>query len=205
MNIIFVTRCYKPTNLQAIKDNLKEVFQGQTEHSYVQYLLVDMSYGQKEQAFYKLEDEHTKVNFIYNKQDYYNNSSIDQLANRLHEDQNSWLYVLDDDNLINKNFLNVFNDYKGEDVLVVDSNYLRFLTLPTAGRVIGAVDYCNYIVKLNVKKQIKLIQQGEKSYQTDGRFFLHLMQKQYKFKFTHQVVVKKDAFKRPLNVLNRNA
>lgn len=202
MNIIFVTRCYKPTNLQAIKDNLKEVFQGQTEHSYVQYLLVDMSYGQKEQAFYKLEDEHTKVNFIYNKQDYYNNSSIDQLANRLSEDQNSWLYVLDDDNLILKDFLKVFDN--NVDVLVVDSNQLKFTSIPAVGKVIGKIDYCNYIVKLNVKKQIKLIQQGNKSYQTDGRFFEKLVADKYNIKLTKVLAVKKDAFKRPLNVLKKD-
>ena len=204
MNIIFVTRCYKPTNLQILKDNLKEVFQKQTEHTYVQYLLVDMSYGQKEQAFYPFEDEHTKVVITYNKIDYYNSSNIDSLTNRLKSDQNSWVYCLDDDNLINDNFLTIFNNLQDEEVLVVNNNYLKFNSPLQVGKIIGKIDLCNYVVKLNVKKKVDFYDQDKLSYECDGRFFEKLVTQQYKIKYTNICVVKKGALKRPLNVLRKD-
>ena len=200
MNIIFITRCYKPTNLQQSKDNLREVFANQVEHTYVQYLLVDMSYGETEEHFKCFEDENTKVVFIYNKKDYYNNYGIDQVVNSIEDDQNTWIYVFDDDNLLNKDFINIFDEYEGEEVLVVNWNKPHC----TVGNVVGKVDTCNYIVKLRVRKETPVYYEGFKSYPADGVFFENLMKKQYKIKYTtHYNVITYAALKRPLNVLNR--
>ena len=158
MKIIFITRCYKPTNLQAIKDNLKEVFYKQSEHSYVQYLLVDMSYGEKEQAFKCFEDEHTKTYFIYEKKDYYNNSGIDQLLKKINEDQNDWVYVLDDDNFINKDILKAFDSYLDEDVILVNSNTIKISKRPNLGSAfLVAVFFFCFIRFLSFKASILLL------------------------------------------------
>lgn len=204
MKVIFVTRCYKPTNIQRIKDNLKQVFSAQTEHSYIQYLLVDMSYGQSEQSFKCFEDEHTVVLFTYEKKDYYNTFGIDQLINSIKDQQNVWVYFLDDDNFINQNFLTIFNNYQGEDVFVVNSNRLSFNKPLTVGNVVSKIDLCNYIVTLKVKKENNFYKENQLSYASDGRFFENLLKKQYKIKYLNQRVVTKDAMKRPLNVLRKD-
>lgn len=204
MNIVFITRCYKPTNIQAIKDNIKEVFSNQEEHNYTQYLLVDLSYNQLQENFKCFEDDKTKVVFTYNKRDHYNSYGISQLIKTLEGDQNTWVYILDDDNFILKDFLTVFSKQSNEDVLVVNNNALKFTSLPAIGKVIGNIDVSNYIVKLNVFKDNSFFVEGRKSYQSDGLFFENLLKKQYLFKCTNKCVITKDALKRPLNVLRKD-
>lgn len=201
MNIIFLTRCYKPNNIQTLKDNLKDVFCNQTAHSYVQYLIVDMSYGQKQQTFNQFVDEHTKVYFVYNKKDYYNSWGMDQLIKRIRDDQNSWVYILDDDNTINKNFLKVFDNYQNEDVFVINWNRPK----PAIGKIIGFIDASNYIVKLKARKETPMYIEDKKSYQCDGRLFQNLVKKQYNIKYTTGPnVMKYSALERPLNVLRKD-
>lgn len=205
MNIIFITRCYKPTNLQAIKDNLKEVFYNQSDHTYVHYLLVDMSYGEKEQAFKCFEDEHTKTYFIYEKKDYYNNSGIDQLLKKINEDQNDWVYVLDDDNFINKDILKAFVSYQNEDVILVNSNMIKISNPLVVGKIVGRSDVCNYIVKLKVRREVPTYTEGQKSFAADGKFLQNLVIKGYKFKYrTDLKVARYKALSRPLNVLRKD-
>lgn len=204
MNIIFITRCYKPTNLQVIKDNLKEVFYNQSDHTYVHYLLVDMSYGENEQAFKCFEDEHTKTYFTYNKKDHYNNSGIDQLLKTINGDQNDWVYVLDDDNNITKDILRAFENYQNEDVIIVNSNLIRVSIPLVPGKIVGKSDTANYIVKLRVRKETPIYIEGQKSYSADGKFLQNLVLKGYKLKNrTDLIVTKYRALSRPLNVLRK--
>ena len=204
MNIIFLTRCYKPDNIQAIKDNLKDVFSNQTEHSYVQYLVVDMSYDQKLQTFNQFVDEHTRTFFVYNKRDHYNNWGLDQLIKRLQGDQNTWVYVMDDDNLINSNFLKAFDGYKDEDVLVVNSNHFKYAVPLPPNRIVGYIDTSSYIVKLRVRKEVPVYVEGQNSYSADGKFFQRLVKKQYLIKYTYINALTKSALSRPLNVLRKD-
>lgn len=204
MNVVFITRCYKPTNIQRIKDNLKSIFEKQDNISYVQYLLVDLTYNEPQQNFKVFEDEHTRVHFTYYKKDHYNNFGIDQLVSTIKGDQNTWIYFLDDDNFITNDFPKIFDNYQGEDVLVVNNNALRFTSLPVIGKVIGNIDISNYVVKLNVMKKNNMYVEGKKSYSADGAFFENLLKHQYKFKCTNIYALTKDALKRPLNVLRKD-
>lgn len=200
MNVIFITRCYKPTNLQRIKDNLKSVFEKQDKISYVQYLLVDLSYNQPQQNFKCFEDEHTKVIFTHNKKDYYNNAGIDEVLQTIPNDQNTFVFVLDDDNLIKDDFTKVFDNYNGEDVLVVDWFREPF----TVGNIVGKGDTRNCIVKLKVRKETPIYIEGAKSYSADGVFIENLVKKGYSFKYLNLSVSIYAAMKRPLNVLRSN-
>lgn len=204
MKITFITRCYKPTNIQRIKDNLHNVFSNQDKIQYEQYLLVDLSYNQPQQNFKVFEDEHTKVHFTYQKKDYYNNSGIDQLVQSLEGDQNNFVYVFDDDNLITEDFLKVFDDYNGQDVLVVCSKKFNITSPHSIAGVIGNVDTSSYLVKLRVRKETPAYIQGNKSYATDGIFFKNLLIKNYSFKYTKLMAVQYAALKRPLNVLRKD-
>lgn len=204
MNVIFITRCYKPTNIQLVKNNLRDVFARQIKHSYVHYLLVDMSYNQPQQSFKCFEDEHTKAVFIYDKKDYYNSWGIDQIIKSIPTSQNSWVYILDDDNLITNNFLSVFENCQGDDALVVNNNALKFTEAPEIGNVVGKIDVSNYIVKLEVFKQTNFYNEDRKSYESDGLFFEKLLKKQCKIKCTNQYVITKSALRRPLNVLRKD-
>ena len=204
MTIAFITRCYKPTNLQRIKDNLKSVFEKQDKIQYVQYLLVDLSYNQPQQNFKVFEDEHTKVHFTYQKKDYYNNSGIDEVINSIEDDQNTFVYVLDDDNLITEDFLKVFDDYNGQDVLVVCSKKFNLLSPKSLSSIIGFVDTSSYLVKLKVRKETPIYVEGAKSYPADGAFFKSLVNKNYSFLYTQLIVVQYAALSRSLNVLRRD-
>lgn len=204
MKTVFITRCYKPTNLQRIKQNLKSVFANQDKHSYVQYLLVDMSYGEKQQNFKCFEDEHTIIHFTYNKKDYYNNAGIDEVIQSIEDDQNTFVFVLDDDNLIDNNFLTVYDNYQGEDILFVNCQRFKITPPVVVGKVVGKVDTSNYIVKLKVRKQTPIYVEGEKSYPADGRFFQNLLKKQYTIKYLCYKVTTYAAMNRPLNVLRKD-
>lgn len=204
MNVNIITRCYKTTNIQKIKDNIRGVFASKKEHSYVHYLLVDMSYNQPQQSFKCFEDEHTKVVFIYDKKDYYNTWGIDQIVQSIPADQNGWVYILDDDNIINNNFTSIFDSYQGEDILLVDSNAYKYTSPPIIGKVIGYIDISNYVIKLDVFKNNNIYVEGHRSYTSDGAFFESLLKKQYKIKCTKQNAVTKSALRRPLNVLRQD-
>ena len=200
MKVIFITRCYKPTNIQRIKDNLKSVFEKQDKISYVQYLLVDLSYNQPQQNFKCFEDEHTKVHFTYNKKDYYNNFGIDEVIHSIPDDQNTFVFILDDDNLIKDTFTRVFDNYSNEDVLIVDW-YNGPLTV---GNIVGKGDTRNYIVKLKVRKETPIYIEGAKSYSADGVYLENLLKKNYLFKYTNLSVSSYAILKRPLNVLRQD-
>lgn len=200
MNIIFITRCYKPDNILIIKNNLSYVFRNQTKHTYLHYLLVDLSYNQPQQNFKIFEDEHTKIHFTYQKKDYYNNFGIDEVINSIPDDQNTFVYVLDDDNLLRGDFIKALNNYTGEDVLIVD-----WFGFPlTVGHVVGRVDTKNYIVKLKARKETPIYIEGERSYPADGVFLENLLKKNYSFKYLCFSVCIYAALRKPLNVLRKD-
>lgn len=204
MNIIFITRCYKPTNIQRIKDNLKSIFEKQDNISYVQYLLVDLTYNEPQQNFKVFEDEHTRVHFTYNKKDHYNNFGLDEVIKSIPDDQNTFVYVLDDDNLINENFTKVFDSYQGEDIIFVNARRFQLTPPIKVGRVVGYVNTSNYIVKLKARKETPIYVEGEKSYPADGKFFQNLLKKDYSIKYLNYDVCGYNVMSRPLNVLRRD-
>lgn len=200
MNIIFITRCYKPDNILIIKNNLSYVFRNQTKHTYLHYLLVDLSYNQPQQNFKIFEDEHTKIHFTYQKKDYYNNFGIDEVINSIPDDQNTFVYILDDDNLLRDEFIKVFDNYNEEDVLITD-----WWNSPlVVGHVVGHVDAKHYIVKLKVRKETPTIIEGEKSYSADGVFLERILKKNYSVKYLNISVCIYAALRKPLNVLRRD-
>ena len=185
MHIVFITRCYKPTNIQIIKNNLKEVFSSSSEHTYQQYLVVDMTHGEKQEDFNAFKDNVTSVWFTYQKVDRYNYDGVDKVVSTINK-ENTFIYVLDDDNLIKDNFLHIFDNYNNEDMIVFpDDDPVCY----HYGDEIceGGLDLCNYITKLETMKQLKFYD-GRESASSDGRFAVKVLKSQKKMLYL------KDAF-----------
>ena len=70
MNFIFITRCYKPINIDKVKESIRLVFK-KTKHTYRHIILVDMTHinGYTEDDYSKFkDDELTELHFVYKKQ-----------------------------------------------------------------------------------------------------------------------------------------
>lgn len=193
MHIVFITRCYKPTNIQKIKDNLKEVFSKQTNFTYQQYLVVDMTHGGTEDQFNFFKDDLTHVQFAYEKIDQYNCNYIDLLVDKINK-ENTFVYILDDDNLIKKEFLNIFNNYNNEDMIIFHNDGHNCYK---DGIIrVGGIDMCNFITKLQTMKQIKFYD-GEDSYSCDGRFAVKVLKSQKKILYLKDSCVIYGALSKP--------
>lgn len=183
MNIVFITRCFKPTNLEAIKSRLKEVFAG-TRHTYRHFILVDMTRAESPAPFADFCDPNTTVVFSNEKPpaDEYNTKAIDEVLAAYYTPRETFVYILDDDNTISSDFLRVC-DYcehnAGADALVfqiasrpeLGQEFIR------PGEAIGKIDWANFLTRLDVMKWLKIFT-GTDSQTADGQFFNRMLERE---------------------------
>lgn len=174
MHFLFLTRCYKTTNLQTIKDDIKAVFDN-SEHTYELALLVDLSHGQNEDQFKAFEDDKTTVHFVHHKKDtYMYEDSDDYLATVDKDEDNTYVYFLDDDNTIKSDLLHVFDTSDNVDMIIFK---LEGRAWGNKGCTIGNVDIGNYITKLKVIKKVKIGYSD--SHVADGHFVETIRKNKY--------------------------
>lgn len=104
MTFCIITRTHKTDTIQILKDNIKQVF-GEKKN-YVHYIICDTTGGVSKEQFKKFADEKTALWFVTEetKKDKYCAYNIDELVRTLKWNDDYWIYILDHDNLLRKNF-----------------------------------------------------------------------------------------------------
>lgn len=202
MNIVFITRCFKPTNLEAIKSRLQGVFAG-TRHTYRHFIVVDMTRAENPEPFADFFDPNTTVVFSNEKPpaDEYNTNAIDEVLATYYTPHETFVYILDDDNTISKDFLRVC-DYcehnAGADALVfqiasrpeLGQKFIR------PGEAIGKIDWANFLTRLDVMKRLKIFT-GTDSQTADGQFFNRMLEKGLCILYTNEELCFYNALPKP--------
>ena len=196
MHFTFITRCMEPTNLQQIKNKIAEVFSKQTEHSYTHLILVDLTHGEVEQHFKDFADDITQVHFVHqkNKEDRHICEGVDKMLENYSPNFISYVYMLDDDNLIKDNFLDIVPEINPEtdDIIIFRVQHHPYWgnedIIMKRQSALGVLDWSCVLTKLTVMKQEKVFN-PPRPRQADGRFVTKLLlKKKYNFKFSEQVI-----------------
>lgn len=167
MHFIFLTRCFKPDNIQAIKDSIKSTFESHDEHTYKHVLLVDMSHTEaKEDQFDCFVDNYTDVHYVRKKKDHYMYNDVSDYLETV-EDREAYVYLLDDDNIIKPDFIKVCDTSENVDLIIFKLDDHEQWGKKGCGS--GSVDIGNYITKLSILKKYKF-DTNESSRCADGRF-----------------------------------
>ena len=195
MHFIFLTRCYTPVNLNTIKQNIKETFDG-TEHTYEHLIVVDLSKVKDEnecQKYIDCADEKTTVHFVDNKSenDSQNTYGMNQALATVTND--GYVYVLDDDNLLHKYFLNICKDCKGEDAIVFKIIGRPDLGNPCTMHILKRIDWANFITKIDVMKRLGIEPDGRNE---DAHFFTRMSQNHCSIKFVNKMIAYYNALPR---------
>ena len=203
MNFIFITRCYKPTNIGEVKESIRRVFK-KTKHTYRHIIVVDMTHnnGFKEDDYRPFKyDGLTELHFVYKKQenDEWLDIAMDNLLEHM-KDDGSYVYLLDDDNILHPNFLDVCDNMDGnEDAVVFRVDGLRQMGMPIIMHTyaVGLVDWSNFITKIGKMQILKLYHGGNTGRGEDGLFFEKLKLSNSKIKFLDMVCAYYNRLPRP--------
>ena len=213
MHCIFITRCYKATNIQTIKENLRDVFKG-SKHTYVQVLMCDLTRGE-------LLDLNTPeflidgltVPLIVTKKtfrDKYNTKVVDDALSigsdslwigRAKEETSVFVYILDDDNQITLDFLAALDACEDGDP---DAVVFKVYGHPQWGDIsildhdaVGKIDWANMLIRLDVIKCLKVYTLGADSQKSDGLFFEKMKREGCTIKFLNQICGRYNALPKP--------
>lgn len=185
MRFLFLTRCFVTKNIPHIKDSIRGVFAG-SPHSYIHVVLVDLTHGGKREEFERFADDVTVVHFVESKLpfDTQCTEGMDAALRKFGEDDD-YVYVLDDDNELHKDFLSVCDECAGEDAIV-----FKIAGRPELGNSsilgkypVGHIDWANFITKLRVMRWLKIFYVDGPRRCEDGVFFHKMMTNQTKIRF----------------------
>lgn len=182
MHFVFLTRCTRPENITKVEESVASVFKN-TEHTYKH--IVIMSSEDSNSLF----ERNCNVSFMifnnsYEDKKNYFMKSMDACIAEIED--NAYIYVLDDDNILHFKFLDVCSEINDEDAVVFQVEGKRTwgksnLTPDTA---VGNIDWANFITKAKVMKELKVYNEEDVSSHCDGVFFRKLLMNGYKIKYT---------------------
>lgn len=191
MHFIIITRCYKPTNLEKVKESIKVAFFG-SQHTYTHLLIVDLTHGGKRKDFTRFADDTTVMYFVAKKQanDQHLDVAMDLILTEFDQDD-AYVFFVDDDNIMHPDFLQICQHCAGEDALVFKIEGRPNFGNPDAlhGQAVGHIDWANFIVKLGMMKRVKIYHGGNRSNCEDSIFFNKMeAQPDCKIKFVDKVL-----------------
>lgn len=182
MKFLFITRCRNNNNIYIIKNNIRNIFEN-TGETYTHHIICDLTCGSKEEDFKKFYDKNTNISFVFDKGlDKYCSRNIDDSVSKYDDDY--WVHILDDDNLLKENFLSVKQYCNDCDMIIFDvdapeeNSVIRKPRNLSVNRCVGKIDFCNYIVKNSVAKNIGFY--CNKSFSCDGEFVKKCIQNNIK-------------------------
>lgn len=184
MDFLFITRCFDDKNIQTIKDNIKETFNYRKD-CYLHCLICDLTHGANKEIFNKFKDDKTDVFFVENKKDgdKYCSEALDAVVNKYNDDV--WVYVLDDDNILRYNFLKTKKYCKDSELVIFDAernDEFTWLCRPrglTENNCIGQIDFSNMLIKNSLAKRIGFY--SKDSFSCDGEFMVNVLKNNIKF------------------------
>jgi len=203
MHFIFITRCYRATNIPVIKQNLTTVFEG-SKYTYEHRLIVDATrLNDWTEEFGKYHLDCFLPSTIYREKrpkDEYNTFGVDDFIEQC-ADGDSFVYILDDDNQITPDFLTALDACAdGEPDAVVFKVYGH----PDWGDIslldrdaVGHIDWANMLIRLDAMKRLKVYTLGADSQKSDGLFFEKMKREGCRIKFLNQICGRYNALPKP--------
>ena len=194
---VFLTRVSRIQNVQKIKDHLLKIFSEALSVDYQHILLADLTVGNKIEDFDKFKDQKTIVFPVEQKveNDKYCSFNIDQCVHTLIlAEEDCWIYLLDDDNLVTDDFAEVAQ-YCGEERVVVFNIKMPKINNGFDGTIKAPLEYkkalfhidaANFIVHRSVFEQCRF-GFAENSAWSDGVFMQKILFKQIPIKYVDKV------------------
>ena len=205
MHCIFITRCYKATNIQTIKDNIKAVFMVSGKHDFRHFILADMTLGElTAEEIFSIPFHpqfHIQVTTEKPHRDAYQTKAIDDLLQHWPVSGDEWVYILDDDNQITLDFLSALDACEDGDP---DAVVFKVYGHPQWGDIsildhdaVGKIDWANMLIRLDVMKRLNVYTIGADSQKSDGLFFEKMKRDGCTIKFLNQICGRYNALPKP--------
>ena len=168
-----------------------------SEHTYIHIIVVDLSHGYLISDFSQLNDRNTRVCFVSGREDKDIQDTIgidkavnNRIASMMFKPEDSYVYILDDDNLPHPDFLRVANYISGEDAIVfklVGRPELGNASIMNERSSIGYIDWANFITKLTTMRKLGVYDKDGTRCE-DGIFFQKLKDNNCFFKFVEETL-----------------
>ena len=176
MNCIIITRASRPGNIKSVKDSVRQTFSG-SKHTYRHVLVCDFTDAYSDISDYEpFIGKHTSLFPVCmkNANDKYMTEGIDRALDNV-ADTEGYVYVLDDDNVMMPEFLTALDaaEKKNPPAVVFRLRNKPQWGSPTIqpGEAVGKIDFANYIVRLDVIRELKVYCPFSDSHDADGELF----------------------------------
>jgi hypothetical protein len=201
MHFLFITRCYKPDHIEEVRQSIKGVF-WETEHTYTHMIIVDLTRGDKRERFERFADDVTEMHYVTSKQpnDEWLDIPMDYLLHQ-RSDDDTYVYMLDDDNILHPDFLKVCDHITGkEDAIIfkVQDYPERGLPYLVGPNPVGNIDWSNFVTRLGTMRELTIYHGLNSGICEDGLFVLKMQAVKCNIKYVDKIMGYYNKLARPV-------